>query len=183
MTFLPPHIASTEERFVCPWFRVHEEKWKGHSSTDQHPFYHIESAHGVLVLAITNQGDIILVRQFRHAIRRMTLEFPAGTIDDRETAEEAATRELLEETGYRSSSLMLLGSGHLMVNRSSAKGFLFVAQDCRKDQKPARQKNEEVLLVSPEEFKELVLTGEFEHIPALALLSLAEWKAGLRFVA
>lgn len=92
-------------------------------------------------------------------------------------------RELLEETGYRAGTLRLLGSGHMMMNRYSARDYLFLAQDCQRDQKPAPQENEEVLLISPKKFKELVLTGEFEHIPALALLSLAEWKVGLRFVA
>lgn len=176
-------MGMTREVFKCPWFRVHEETWDECSDLDRQPFYRIESPDGVLVLAMTGNEEIILVRQFRHAIRRTTLEFPAGCIEEGETPEKAAARELLEETGYRSSSLMLLGSGHLMVNRSSAKGFLFVAQDCREEQKPARQENEEVVLVSYKKFKELVLVGEFEHIPALALLSLAEWKIGLQFAA
>jgi ADP-ribose pyrophosphatase len=177
-----PRISKTKEVFECPWFHVHEEKWENLSDLDQEPFYRIESPNGILVLAITNDGKIILVRQFRHAIRRMTLEFPAGTIDGMESPEKAAARELHEETGYRSSRLLSLGSGHLMVNRFCAKGHLFLAQDCQLDRTAQTQGNEEVQLVSPEEFKDLVLAGEFEHIPALSLLSLAEWKAGVRLV-
>jgi ADP-ribose pyrophosphatase len=178
-----PRFSETKEVFECPWFQVHEEKWENLSDLDQEPFYRIEIPNGVLVLALTNDGKIILVRQFRHAIRRMTLEFPAGTVDEGESPEKAAARELHEETRYRSSRLLSLGSGHLMVNRFCARGHLFLAQDCQLDRTAPTQGNEEVHLASPEEFKDLVLAGEFEHIPALSLLSLVEWKAGIRLVA
>ncbi len=181
-----PRISTTKEVFECPWFQVHEERWEDkedNSGLDRQPFYRIQSFDGVLILAITNNGEIILVRQFRHAIRRTTLEFPAGSVDGQECPETAAARELFEETGYRSSRLLFLASGHLMVNRFCSKGHLFLAQDCQLDEKASPQANENVLIVSPVEFKEFVLSGEFEHIPALALLSFAEWKAGFRLVA
>ena len=176
-------MSKTKEVFGCPWFRVHEETWDEVSGSDQQPFYRIESSDGVLVLGITNNRKIILVRQFRHAIRRTTLEFPAGAIDGLESPEKAAARELFEETGYRSSRLLFLASGHWMVNRFCSKGYLFLAQDCQLDEAGSSRGNEGVLIVSPEEFKELVLSGEFEHMPALSLLSFAEWKAGFRLVA
>ena len=50
-------------------FKSHKEKWENISAQDSEPFYRIESLNGVLVLALTNDGEIILVRQFRHAIR------------------------------------------------------------------------------------------------------------------
>ena len=178
-----PQISKTKEVFDCPWFRVHEETWENLSALDQEPFYRIESSNGILVLALTSDGKIILVRQFRHAIRRTTLEFPAGMVDEGESPEKAAARELHEETGYRSSQLLSLGSGHLMVNRFCAMGHLFLAQNCQLDRVTTTPGHEEVRLVSPEEFKDLVLAGEFEHIPALSLLSLTEWKTGIRLVA
>ncbi len=177
-----PRISETKEVFECPWFHVHEEKWDNPSDLDQEPFYRIESSDGVLILAVTKNGEIILVRQFRPAIRRTTLEFPAGSLDGHESPEKAAARELFEETGYRSSRLVFLASGHLMVNRFCSKGHLFLAQDCELDHTNVSQRNESVLIVSPEEFKQLVLSGEFEHIPALSILSFAEWKAGFRLV-
>lgn len=178
-----PRISTTKEVFECPWFQVHEETWDEHSGLERRPFYRIESSDGVLVLGLTNNEEIILVRQFRHAIRRTTLEFPAGSVDGQERPETAAVRELFEETGYRSSRLLFLASGHLMVNRFCSKGHLFLAQDCQLDEAASSRDNEGVLIVSPKEFKELVLSGEFEHMPALALLSFAEWKAGFRLVA
>lgn len=63
-TSVPPQRGMTKEVFGCPWFRVHEEGWNGLSDSDRQPFYRIESSDGVLVLAMTRNEEIILVRQF-----------------------------------------------------------------------------------------------------------------------
>ncbi len=182
LTSGPPRMGMTKEVFKCPWFRVHEETWDEPSDLDRKPFYRIGSSDGVLVFAMTRNKEIILVRQFRHAIRRTTLEFPAGTVEGSESPEMAAVRELMEETGYHSARLVGLGSGHLMVNRFSSKGYFFLAQDCQLDNSVPLKESEEVVLLSPGQFKDLVLAGEFEQMSALSLLSLAEWTTGLRLL-
>lgn len=53
------------------------------------------------VIAISPQGEVILIRHFRHGSREFEIEFPGGCIDNGETVEEAAVRELLEETGCK----------------------------------------------------------------------------------
>ena len=63
-TSVPPQMGMTKEVFGCPWFRVHEEAWDDFSDLDRQPFYRIESSNGVLVLALTKNEEIILVRQF-----------------------------------------------------------------------------------------------------------------------
>lgn len=182
LTSVPPQMGMTKEVFECPWFRVHEEVWDEVSAFDREPFYRVESSDGVLILAMTKKEEIILVRQFRHAIRRTTLEFPAGTVDGSESPEMAAVRELLEETGYRSARFVGLGSGHMMVNRFSSKGYFFLAQDCQLDNSVSLKESEEVVLVSPGQLKEIVLAGKFDQMSALSLLSLAEWTTGLRLL-
>jgi 8-oxo-dGTP pyrophosphatase MutT (NUDIX family) len=99
-----------------------------------------------------------------------------------EAPEEAAARELLEETGYRAGILRVLGRGHIMMNRYSASDYVLLAQDCELVPSVHHGQESEVFLVSPLEFKTLVTSGGFEHIPALSLFSLAEWQFGLRLV-
>lgn len=180
MTSTQPRLSLSRHVFGCPWFQIHEEQWEHAPGLEQRPFFRMDSSDGVLVLALTGKQEIILVRQFRPAIRRTTLEFPAGTIENQELPEFAAARELWEETGYRTSRLIMLGHGHLMVNRSDARGYLFVARDCQSDPGQGHSNRNDVVLASPEEFKRLVLSGEFEQIPALGLLSLVEWKMDIR---
>ena len=64
----------------------------------------------VVIVAVTRQDQILLVRQFRPAAAAVTLELPAGHVDPGETPEQAARRELLEETGYEADTFKLLAS-------------------------------------------------------------------------
>ena len=75
-----------------------------------HPFYRIVSPDWVNVVALTEQDELVMVRQFRHGSRSVTLEIPGGMVDPGERPEQAAGRELLEETGYRAGQLHSLGS-------------------------------------------------------------------------
>ncbi len=178
-----PRVSEAKEVFECPWFHVHEEKWENPSDLDPGPFYRIESLNSVLVLALTSDGEIILVRQFRHAIRATTLEIPAGSIEGGETPEQAAERELLEETGYRAGTLRLVGNGHIMMNRYSARDFLFLAEHSVVVPRHPKEQHPDVLLLSLGEFKDLVIAGGVTQIPALSLFCLVEWKLGSRLVA
>ena len=63
----------------------------------------------VMVVPVLGE-DFLLVRQWRHAARRLTTEFPGGVLDGDEDPAEAAARELLEETGFRAGKLTKLGS-------------------------------------------------------------------------
>ena len=66
----------------------------------------------VAVLALTDAGEAVLVRQYRHPLRRATLEVPAGALDPGESPEAGALRELEEETGYRAGQIRPLGMYH-----------------------------------------------------------------------
>jgi ADP-ribose pyrophosphatase len=92
--------------FSTAWFKIIAKTLTGWAA----PHYAVLARDYVTVLATTASGRVLLVRQFRPAVEEFTLELPAGHVDDGETPEEAARRELLEETGYAAKGLVLLAS-------------------------------------------------------------------------
>jgi len=90
--------------FTTPWFQILDRRPPG---MDQ-PYYAIQSSDVVVIVAVNAQERLLLVRQFRPAVNMMTLELPAGHIEPGETPEDAARKELWEETGHEAGTLELL---------------------------------------------------------------------------
>lgn len=72
-------------------------------------FYTLQSNDWVNVLPFTDEREVVMIRQYRHGSRKVTLEIPGGLVDE-DDPREAAKRELLEETGFAGTSVNLLGS-------------------------------------------------------------------------
>lgn len=87
----------------------------------------------VKVLPVLPSGDVVLVRQYRHALGRVTLELPAGGLEPGEDHEVAARRELSEEAFVRCDALEHLGSFVSSPGRSDEVGHLFLGRNCEPD--------------------------------------------------
>lgn len=90
--------------------------------------------HAVLVVPVTEQGDLLLIREYSAGTERYELGFPKGLIDQGESAAEAANRELKEEIGFGAKALQPLKEVVLAPSYFSSKMTLFLAQDLYPEQ-------------------------------------------------
>ena len=84
----------------------------------------------VLILAITPQEEVVMVRQYRHGTEQVCLELPGGLVDPNDDSPElSAGRELLEETGYRASKIENIGECFPQPAILSNKCYFYLAKD------------------------------------------------------
>lgn len=150
-----------EGRFTIVQDRV---RVNGH----EQPYDYLEIREGVSILP-THNGNIVLQRQYRYPVGSWQWELPGGFVDPGETPEEAAARELKEETGYSVVRLHSLGAFYPSFGSTNEKIWLFAAE-CGQAGDAEREPGEIIRLkeVSEEEFRKLVAEGEFMHGAGLA---------------
>ncbi|MCK4891812.1 MAG: NUDIX hydrolase, partial [Candidatus Pacebacteria bacterium] len=85
----------------------------------------------VSVIPVTDNGKIILIKQFRPPVGRMVIEFPAGLRDEGENLQVSALRELQEETGYQAGEIRKLFAGPVSAGLSSEFLTVFLATDLK----------------------------------------------------
>lgn len=111
------------------------------------PYYILESGSYVNIVPVTPDGRIVMERMYRHGCQQTMLETPGGLIDAGETPLAAGKRELLEETGYTSDRVELIGTGYPDPARMSCKAYYLLAYDVVETAKPNRELSEQMDVV------------------------------------
>ena len=135
----------------------------------------IEHGGSVVILPIDSEGNILFVRQYRHATGQELLELPAGTRDGAEPYADCAAREIREETGMEAGTLEKLGEFYLAPGYSTEFMAAFLATDLRHN--PLNPDEDEVLSlerISVKKALELALSGKLPDAKSLAVLLLAK---------
>ncbi|MHB9114330.1 MAG: NUDIX domain-containing protein [Thermoleophilia bacterium] len=145
----------------------------------EHEFVVLESPDWVAVLALTEDGSLVLVRQFRHGLRRLTLELPGGLVDEGMTPMEAARAELRQETGYGDGEWTELGRLAPLPAVFTNHLHVFLARGVRLLGEPDLDPGEDIAteLVTVDETRRMVAEGEIVHAPVAAALFLWELRS------
>ena len=88
-----------------PWATLRVDKLEMPNGNIKDEYYVLEYPTWVNMIGLTDQNTILFVRQYRHGANRILVELPAGVVESDENPEDAARRELLEETGYAFDSI------------------------------------------------------------------------------
>lgn len=158
----PWQVESAEYLYRQPWLTVRKDAVRMAQGGYIPDYYILEYPDWVNVVAVTTDGQLVLIRQYRHGIAAVHYELCAGAVDAGEEPLVAARRELLEETGYGGGHwqpLMALSANpgtHTNVNHS------FLATGVERLQAPTLEATEEITvhLVSPERAREIVENGD-----------------------
>ena len=156
--------------------RLREDWYRFEPTGAEAPFVVCDSADWVLVIALTTDEQVVLVRQYRHAIRQVVLEVPGGIIDAGESIEQAAARELREETGFTAERVRVLG--RLIPNPAinSASCHAVLAEGCHRTNEPTPDPFEkfDVLVRPMAEIPKMIGSGELRHALVIAAFGLMQ---------
>jgi len=131
----------------------------------------VEHNNCVAVVALDEQDNVLLVRQFRHPVDRFLLEIPAGGIDPGEEPIDSVRRELQEEIGYFPRKIDKLGGFYATPGYGTEYLHCFLASDLVPSRLVAEDTEDiELVRVSPDEIPRLIASGEICDAKSIAAL-------------
>lgn len=135
----------------------------------------IEHNGGVALAALTDDGKMVMVRQYRKAAGKVVLEVPAGKIEVGEDHRVTAERELKEETGYSAGKIDFITSFYSSIGYSTEVIYLYLATQLTPGETDFDDNEAiEILEIDRKELKRMVLNREIEDAKTIAAILLAE---------
>lgn len=165
-------VLSSKEGFSTKLFRVVVKQVLSPRTGRPMEFYAIETSDWVGVIPLMD-GEVVMVKQYRHGIEGWCLEIPGGIVDD-ELPQEAARRELREETGYEAEELELLGVLRPQPALFNNRFYVFLARGLRwtGEQRLEEGEDLEVVKVPIRGLLEAISSGQIDHALVLASFEL-----------
>ena len=167
-------VISEETVYEAGIFRLQKKLSTSPKDGQDKEIFAINSRSWAMVLAVTPDNHVPLVRQSRHASQNFSLELPGGIIEEKQTPLEAAQRELREETGFAAESWSLIKAlrPNPAIIDNTVYGFL--ATGAALSGPTAFDDNEDIeLILTPiTELKNMIIDGRIDHAIMVAMISL-----------
>ena len=173
-------LASSELLSGSPWRAVIRDRLRIDGRDTDYTYLAVPRA--VFVAAVTDDDELLLVRQYRHPVRDWTLEVPAGSVREGESSRDAAARELREETGGEAREWQHLSTFYSSSAHTSLRADAWLARGVEIVDVPIEEEWEDLTLVRMPVAEALVRAragGFTEGQTALTILLAAEWLAAV----
>ena len=145
------------------------------------PYHRVAGPDSVICVVLDKEDRFLMLQQYRPALGQVTLEMPAGAVENDELPLEAARREIQEEIGVTCPLLPLGASFYLMMNRTNIREYLFFGLTPEAVDGWAVESGTELAKISRNELLDLALKGGFLQLGALGLLQVAGGSLGVDF--
>lgn len=169
------NIQSREVIHKNPWYEYRRDTGLTAAGKPFQYFY-VHKGPSCIVLALTGEQKLLLVRQYRYLANADLLQLPGGSVPGVTSVEDVAKQELLEETGYAASSFELLGELHYAIGYAIDRVSVVLASGCSKKQAQQLDDSEagmEVVVMPLQEVYAAMDDGKVTDTLTLAALSLA----------
>ncbi len=156
-----PRQINSRIIYTNPWFSCFQDRIRRDDNTEGDYFY-LKSLGASMVIPITEDGRLVLVRQYRYLKDKASIEFPCGGMLPGEAPSETIKRELQEETGYQAGELIKLSEFEPVNGYCLDNTCLYVATDLKKVAEPLPEEGFflEVMIRRADEFEEMIKNGE-----------------------
>jgi ADP-ribose pyrophosphatase len=152
-------------------FSLRQDTSRSPRTGRDHRFFVLDTVDWINVVAVTPEGQVVLIRQYRHGTEAVTLEIPGGMVDATDGSPAAAAgRELLEETGYAAEEIIHIGTVTPNPAIQSNRCHTFLARNAQPVSAPQFDGTEDIEfeLVDLAQIPQFITSGQIDHALVIA---------------